>query len=230
MNKASRRWLAAALLVGAALAANGCTPTSLGYLLMLGQDPMIDPMCPLTDKDNKNKEVKVVIIVDGGVNFSPELAQVDQVLATKLADILRERCKTNKEKVTVVPSFKVEAFRQRQRDWRSLSAQEIGKHFGADYVINLDIGKMSLYEEKSRSSFYRGRAEIAIKVIKVNAPEGEGLYYSKEYVCQEYPRAYPVETTSFGVGVFRQQFLNHVAEELSREFTAYPSERKYDMH
>jgi hypothetical protein len=219
--------LAAALLVGTALAANGCSPGSLGALLMLGQDPKIEAECKLADS---RKEIKVVVVVDGGMNFSPELGQIDHQLASKLTDVLRERFKANNERVSVVPSYKVEAFRQRQLDWRGLSAQEIGKHFDADYVINLDITKISLYLEKSASSFYRGRAEIAVKVLAINAPDGEGLKFSKDYVCQEYPRSRPIETSEIGVGIFRAQFLNHVSQELSRYFTAYPSEKKYEMN
>jgi len=226
MKTPSRRWLGAALLVGAALAVTGCSTASLGFLLMMGQDPKVTPDCPLAER---GKEVKVVVIADAGSNYSPELGEIDRLLSAKLVEILRERFKVNKEKVEVVPTFKVDAFRQRQLDWRSLSAQEIGKHFGADYVINLDIAKVSLYEEKSQQTLYRGRAEIAVKVINVKAPEGEGEKFSRDYVCPEYPKAYPVEAT-ISVGIFRTQFVSYVAEELSRYFAAFPAERRYDMH
>jgi hypothetical protein len=213
-----------ALLVGAALTANGCTPGSLGYLLTLGQDMKIPPQFALAES---GKEVKVVIVADAGMNFSPELSDIDKLLATRFIEVLGERCKANKENVKIVPAYKVDAYRQRQLDWRSVSAQAIGKYFGADYVINLDISKISLFEEKTRQ-LYRGRAEIAVKVIKVNEPDGEGLKYQSDYVCPEYPRTYPVDAT-LSIGIFRSQFLAYVAEELSRYFTAYPSEKKYEM-
>jgi hypothetical protein len=212
--------------MGAAFTGIGCSPGALGALLMLGQDFKVQPKCDLA---KSRQDVKVVVVADAGLNFTPEVAHVDKILATKLADVLSQRYKENKDRITVVPSFKVEAYRQSKLDWRTLSAQEIGKHFDADYVINLDIAKISLYMEKSAASFYRGQAEIAVKVIDVKAPDGEGLKFSEDYVCQEYPRAAPVETTSISVGIFRAQFLNHVAGEISHYFAAYPSEKRFDM-
>jgi hypothetical protein len=227
MARSSCRWPWAALFVGWVFVVTGCNPAALTYLLMLGEEPKIAAECPLY-KDRK--EAKVAIVADAGVNYSPELGQVDRQLSERLADVLRERFKANGEKVTIIPPHKVFAFKERQRDWRTMSLQEIGKHFEADYVINLDISSMGLFEEKSRSSFYRGRTEISVKVVNVNKPEGEGLEWGRDYVCQEYPRAFPVETTSMSLGTFRGQFINYVAESLSHYFTSYPSEQKYKMN
>jgi hypothetical protein len=225
MKKLSRQWLWTALLIVAPLATSGCTPGSIGFLMALGQDALVAPECPLA---KPGKEIKVVVVADAGMKFEPELNDVDKHLSARLVETLRESYKVSKEKVEVVPAFKVEAFKQRQLDWRNVSPQEIGKHFGADYVINLDIIRMSLFEEKTRQ-LYRGRAEICVKVLEMNAPEGEGVKFSKDFICPEYPRVSPVDVGGLSVSIFREQFLRVVAEEISHSVSSYPAERKHNM-
>ena len=59
---------------------------------------------------------------------------------------LQAAFKPNKEKVTVIASNKVERYKDSHPDWQAISAVAIGKHFRADYVIELEVESVSLYE------------------------------------------------------------------------------------
>ena len=67
----------------------------------------------------------------------------------------------------MVSASKVDEFKNRHADWRTMPLDEIGSHFNADYVIDLEINKLSLYEVGSYNQIYRGRTEISINLCDV---------------------------------------------------------------
>jgi hypothetical protein len=203
-----------------AAACAGCNLASLPYFLMLGSEPTVKAQCKLAS-DDKDKEVKVVILTSCGLDAQPEFLRVDHELSLKLYRQLQEGFKQNKEKVTLVPVSHVEKYKDEHNNWRSPA--EVGKYFEADYVINLTIGSISLYEQGSSRMLYRGHAEIHIDVLDVSKAS-EGPIYEEEYSV-DYPRRGPIPA---GVGAgegnpaqFRLQFLNLVAKQLSWRFTAH---------
>jgi hypothetical protein len=104
---------------------------------------------------------------------------------------------------------------------------DVGKHFQADFVIDLEIGNLSLYEPGSANQLYRGQVdEINVRVVDVEKPE-EGPIYEEAYSCS-YPKTRgPVPVTDGNARGFRQAFLSHIAKELSWRFTAHPTDDDY---
>ena len=221
-----RRQLGGVILV-ALLCTAGCNPQMLAYILEAGSEPMHDPDFPLTSKDAKKKDpVKVVILTSAPLETREELMGVDRELSQLVSRFLSEGCQRNKENVLVASNSKIQKFKDDHPNWKSLSLDDIGKQFNADYVIDLEINNITLYQEGSRNTLFRGRAEISITVADIHRP-GDDPIFQKEYTTL-YPGArgeVPVSDTN--LDKFRRDFLIKVATELSWYFTAHPIEDDY---
>jgi hypothetical protein len=213
-------WRLAALIL-TATACFGCNLLSLPFFLATGMDPKHEPKCKLASTE-KDKEVRLVLIAYSGMETRPEFLRVDRELTTLLARELLKGFKENKEKVTIVAPSKIEKYKDEHPNWRTLGAAEIGKYFDADYVIDLEIESLSLYEPGSGNQLYRGRGSIAIAVADVSKPDEDPMY--REVYTAEYPKARgPVPVGDGNANQFRQLFLAQVAKELSWRFTAHPT-------
>lgn len=220
MTTPSYRWRLAGLIL-AGILTTGCNPLTLPYFLMLGAGNPLPPECKLADKD-KNKEVKVVILGYSSLETRPEFLRVDTELSSMLAKRIQEGAKENKEKITVIAPSKVQKYKDEHPNWHALGAEEIGKHFDADYVIDMAIDSITLYEPGSHNQLFRGRAEISLSVIDLHQP-GEEPMYRKEYTT-EYPKTRgPIPNDGSGTSTqqFRLTFLTHVATDLGWLFTAH---------
>lgn len=221
--------LLSGLMLGAALALfAGCNVLSVPFFLF-GPEPKIDPTLKKIASDEKNKEVKVVIVTYLGADIRPETSRADRELNDLLAQQLKEGFKENDEKVTVISPRKVVEFQNQHPDWKSsMDPEEIGKHFGADYVIYLEIEELSLLKKNSLNQLYQGQARIAVSLLDVKDHENSTL--PKEFEC-----TYPNEAKGGVVMVepgtshagFRQAFLTDVAKRLSWYFTAHTTKSDY---
>ena len=205
----------------------GCNLMALPFFLIPGTEPTHEAKCKLVPHD-KEKPVRVVIVSSSGLETRPEFMRVDRELGRLLYAQLEEGFKKNKERVNLVAISQVEKYKDEHPNWHSLSPEEIGKHFSADYVIDLEINAVTLYEQGSANTLFRGHAEISIDVVDAHKP-ADGPFYKEEYTI-DYPRARgPIPATEGNVPQFRQRFLNVIARELSWRFTAHLVEDDFRM-
>jgi hypothetical protein len=210
-----------------AVCCTGCDPGSLAYFFMPEAKHPAE-MKRLTTEDNA-KEVRVVILVSNGnaLDLRRELLQSDRQLAESLARQLVELCKTNEEKIAVVSPRKVEEFKNSHPRWNVLDDREIGRFFHADYVIEVTINALSLFEKGSANQLYRGQANLSVALVDVNNPGAPPE--QREFSCV-YPSdakgPVPVGSDS-GPLQFRQAFLGYVAKRLSWFFSPYPPREGY---
>jgi hypothetical protein len=210
-----KRW--AGLIVLLVLVTAGCNPFTMPFFLLGGLDPKYDPDFRLA---NDKKDVKVVILTYCPLEMRPELAGADRELTSLLSQHLQSESKANKETIHVVSNSKLQRFKDEHPNWKALSPGEIGKYFDADYVIDLEITALTLYEQGSNNQLFRGRAGVSVAVIEV-AKAGEEPVFRKEYDC-EYPRTRgPVPISDSNPQKFRLEFLTRVATDLTWLFTAH---------
>jgi hypothetical protein len=224
MTSSWHRWSLAGLILIVVLG-TGCNMMSLPFFLMPGMEPKSEPKCRLAS-DDKEKKVKVLILASRGLETRPEFVNVDRDLSRLLTLQLQEGFKNNKENVSVMSPSRVENYKDRHSNWRSMSPEEIGETFrGGDktsswYVINIEIDSISLYEQGSANQLFHGRADLSLDVVDLNKP-GEGPIY-RESCTVEYPKVSgPIAASDSNVLQFRQRFLNVVARELSWRFTSH---------
>jgi hypothetical protein len=213
-------WLLASLIL-ASLAGFGCNLLALPFFLMTGMDPKLPPKCRLAS-DDKERTVRILIMASNGLETRPEFLRVDQEICSMLARNLEKGFKDNKEKVLVVPVGKVSKYKDEHPNWRAMGPTEIGKYFDADYVIDLEIEQLTLFEPGSGNQLYRGRGTVSISVSEVSKPDEDPMY--RETYTVEYPRTRgPIPVGDGNAQQFRQLFLNQLAKELSWRFTAHPT-------
>jgi hypothetical protein len=218
-------WLWAAIFLGSTGLVIGCNPQTLNFLLMPFVDDKEQPKCKLASPDKK--EVMVAIVTTfASMETRPEMLPIESELSDRLAAEMRKRAAANKEKIKFIPTAKVRSL-MNQAAGNTLSSQEIGRKLKADFVINLEINSISLYEKGSFNQLFRGKTEIELTCVDVNKPSGEATPFKDIYV-REYPGARgPVDAGNSSVLEFRTKFLDVLAQDLARYFIAYsPDENR----
>jgi hypothetical protein len=214
------------ILLGLACMVVGCGPSSLAFLFLPFVDDRIEPKCKLAKAD---KEIKIVIASRfQNIEVRPDLQPADRELADALASELRKRFKLNKEKAQIEPIQRVQPHLAKLKEWTAASLIPIGEQFQADYVIALEIEKMSLLMPSSFDSFYKGNADIHVRVYDVHQPAIDAELLRQSFHC-EYPNVKTITPSDMNAAGFRALFNNRMARDLARWFTAYPSDEKFDI-
>lgn len=202
-----------------AVANIGCNPFNLAYFLTGGPESKIDPEHKLAQRD---REVTVLILPYSTADVQTDQMGIDRQIGNLVVRQLADRCRVNKEKVKVIPMHRVEKFKSDNPGWKSMGAAEIGRHFMADYVVDLEVGKFTLYEPGSRRQLYKGNAKIDIVLLDVHKPlEGEVL---KRSISVEYPKSKGPQSVDIDSNTdrFRDQFVTRIASEICWLFTTHP--------
>jgi len=222
----ARFWLFMALVLAVSGSLVGCNPQMLNFVLMPFVDDKEPPKCKLASPDKK--EVTVAIITSfAGLETRPEMMPIESELSERVAAEMRKLAKESKEKIQFVSSSKVRGIMNQDASG-SLSRQDIGQKLKADFVIDLQINSMTLFEKGSSNTLFSGRTEIVVTCMDVSKPRGEGVIFQEIY-----PRVYPgargpIDAGSSSVLEFRTQFLNVISQELARYFLPYQAIRRMD--
>jgi hypothetical protein len=166
----------------------------------------------------KKKDISVLVLSYSGRQIPPDYAGADRVLAAKFVRKLDETFKMNKERVTIVPMLEVEKFKRKNEDWRGMTAAEIGKKFKVDYVIDMELDQLSLFEPGTREILH-GHCRIPIAIIDVERDGGD------PFDREEYEVEYPGNGQSIPVDMetnperFKQKFFDKIAKDLTKLFT-----------
>lgn len=228
MTTTTRRWLLAASLILATGLGTGCNVLELPFFLM-GPEPKKEASLKRIASDDKQKEVKLVLVAYSGLETRPEFIQADRQLTELLAKHLRELFEYNKERVTVVSPRKVEEYKSNRPNWhQELDPAQIGRHFRADYVAFLDINDLGLFEKGSINKLYRGQADITVTLVDVNVKDD---YPERKEFTHTFPGAAkgPIPVDDMSLIQFRQLFLAAVARRLAWYFTSHPTARDFEM-
>jgi hypothetical protein len=195
----------------------GCNPLAT-IAFLTHKDTPTPAKYPLIPKDGSKKEkeeVKVALFVSQGTGLSYEFVGAENTVASELARKLEDLAKENKQKVTVLPSSKVNEFKFKNPTWKQMHASAWGKSLGVDYVLEVHLEKMRLYQQGSKDQLYEGRAEVPWYLYEVEAGAVEPKY-------DVYPFSYPKtgfrDATSIPVGTFRKMFLERLAVEIAQQF------------
>jgi hypothetical protein len=217
-----RGWLA--LVAGAAGAFTGCDMGSLAYFLR--PEPRMEARMRCLPSDNEKKVPKVAILTWSAMETRAEFIHADRQLSELLARHITELAKAADEHVAFVPQRKVEELKNNNPNWRSMDMAEIGRRFGADYVVCLEINGLSMYEPGMANQLYRGRANLNVSLTDVNRPD--------EVMQEVFSCTYPSEARGpvpvdldMSPPQFRQAFLHDVAKRLSWYFARYPKRETY---
>lgn len=219
MSLLARMRIATALLV-VALFSIGCNPLTGAYFLMFGVDDKTPAEFRIA---GEGKTTKHVMVLTSMLSESrAELLGVERQLTSKLSRQLEMDCKANKEKIQIVPAHKVEEFKANNPTWKTMTMTEIGRLFDVDYVIDVEMADVSLFERDSRKTLFLGRSALTVRVIDVAKSCDEGPVHQKQLNVQ-YPKArgpIPVDD-DMTVQRFRELFVQRIAQDVSGQLTAH---------
>lgn len=228
-TKRNRRLLAGLVVLLAA--GFGCNPLLAPFYFFGGVTDSKEPpdfqLYTTAKRDKKKKEIKIVILPYRSKTLSPDFIGKERSLATAFVRQLTERFAANKEHVKIVSIHDVEKFKSEHQDWRTMKACEIGPHFNADYVIDMDVLDLSLFERKSHGMFFNGYCRISLTVKDVDK-DGEEPLFTREYAMQ-FPKQGPrVADLDDSVDKFQQDFFAQVATRLCWALTPHPTTERCD--
>jgi hypothetical protein len=217
------RWVIVALglLAGFSL---GCSPASLAMLVLPWMPNNVDPDYKLFAKD---KEITLVLLV----NFAqppihPDHVSVKDELPDHVAQFFRKRCQENKHKIKIVSQVEARSQEQRLKAEGTYSPDELGKHFKADFVLELNVQSCSLYEKNHFPKAFRGVVEMSVHLHKLNAKDEDDFHRDLKL---EFPTGLrePIDSGSTNPTAFRRMFLTKVARDVTKLFIAFPADEKH---
>ncbi len=175
----------------------------LGYLI--GGPPSIEPdFDVMTNQSMSDKDVSVCVVAFAPTELKWDFPKIDHELAKYVAYRLVEH------DIKVVNPDQVKAWLNEHPDWDK--AEEIGKAFGCNYVIYIDMNDFHLYEENS-TTLYRGRSECYISVFEMDEDGYGDKIYSKE-VNSKYPIRAPRSTSELSLDTFKREYLSRLSKEI----------------
>lgn len=207
MSRAKIIWQRRAILGGLlALLATGCTPGALGYLL---SDDKRQPEIPLPAKAGK-EVVTVAILASASPTLGIDFAGAERELAALIGKRMSDETAKNDVPIKIVEASKVQRLKSAPgRDWRTANPAALGKELGADYVLDLTLTGMSMYQPEYGHEFYQGRASLQVVVYDTDKPDSPLQDYVHNTMTPEKSTA--AVTPSF----FRRTFVSQVATEVA---------------
>ena len=219
--------------VGVGLAATGLGCGGMNPFLMLdyalsGGKATTPAEFPLTPPDKK-KDARVVILVSSKTGLPPDLTGVDKMLNAELIRLLADYTKLNEERVQVLKMPALDKFRDETPNWRSANPYDIGKKFEADYMIDVEIQEMDLFNPGSRGQWLQGRATISVNAYDLNKPLKEAAA-KWEFPINFPQHGYEREVESRAqVSTFRMEFVQRIASNVAVKFSATDTQRKRNI-
>lgn len=203
----------------AAVMSIGCNPLNIAAFIF-ARDEKVPAPYPLVFKEGpkKDKEEIVVALLPqvAPASSDPRFASTANELADKLSRQLPELAKENKDKrkVKVLSQVQVNKFKMANPTWKQMGAGEIGQKLGADFVLEIWLDQMRLYQPRSDNSIYEGRVEAFVSIYEIGADGGE--LKDKYPLSFSYPKtarsveAYPSESA------FKALFIENLATEIAK--------------
>ena len=193
----------------------GCNPlATIGFLTY--KDPVKPAKYPLVSKEGPKKdkeEIKVALFVSQGSGQSFEFAGAEATIASEMARVIPELAKENKQKVVVIKPADVNKFKMTHPTWKDMHASAWGKALSADYVLEIHLDKLRLYQPGSLNQLYEGRGEVSVFMYDVEDGVTEPRSYVHNYL---YPKTGVRPADALPVGAFRKEFLERLAVELAQ--------------
>ncbi len=219
LRRGGARWVVAAGLF--AVAAAGCSPTSLWWLMNSGNDKKA-PEIPLPPKEGK-KEVTVAILASASptLGMDPSFAGAERELAGLIGTRMVEETKEDRHPIRVIDQSKVEKLKlSSPQDWRAVNPAVIGKQLGADYVIDLTLTGMSIFQPEYGQELYQGRANVQVVVYDTAHPEKPFQDYIHPSIGEQ------KSTAGISPVGYRKWFIGKVATEIAHRHIPYVAVRE----
>ena len=204
----------------------GCGPSLLWFLNRGDEFRDPKPECKLAPKEGKKTvTVAVVVSAPNSILGDQSMVGIDRDLETKIAGKLVELSTYSKETViTVVDSSKVDRLRLEDPNlWNTASLSDIAKKLGADYLLDVTLSSISLYDKQTGREICRGKATVEVAVYDA---VGKGKPVAQYPHSSEAPLR---DTSALPVHLYRNKFLDSLAMEIAMKHVRYKAELERNL-
>lgn len=216
MNRRRLTWAALTLLT--VLSSLGCSLSTLGYIF--SGDGTVQPITPLPAKKGKDAvTVAILANADPTLGMDPAFAGAERELVALIGKKMAEGTVKEDHPVKVVEASKIEKLRAKAGGgWQNPAA--LGQQVGADYVIDLTLKSMSIYQPEYGREFFQGRANVQVVVYDTEKPDDVYQeYYHNEIAPQK-------STAGASPAGYRLMFLNQLGQSIAFRHIPHVSTRQ----
>lgn len=213
-----RKRLATIVCAAALLIPNSGCQIIIGVMMLLQGFPQeTADFKKMTGKSLAEKGKKTIVLATCPDSARSESPSLDVDLISQLSRRLKAH------EVNIIDAHKVATWIDDNggiEEDTELSA--IGRKFGADYIVLVNLENFSIYEENSRQ-LYRGRSNGLVIVVEM---QGEGKQkiakkiYSKPF-STNYPAHQPISADTERREVFLMRYMDRLAQQLAQHFHDY---------
>ena len=206
----------------------GCNPQMLTLALLPFDDGKQQPEYKLFAE---KKEITIAIATSfARAQTDPDLQGADSELADDLETSFRLRCGENKHKIKFIPHAEVRSQQLKQSFSRDGNPVALGKSLKADYVLDVTINSLKLYDKIYGAKMFRGRGDLTINLYKMDVKDGSHRVFSKEYT-RVHPREDrpSIDAGASSAAAYRNLYVGKIASEVSRMFIAFDEREKKTM-
>ena len=207
-----RRCAACLAMASLLWALSGCSLFVMAGKMFFGDPEKTAAFRGVTDVDLTKGDKSVLIVATTPESAKQDNPGVDVSIVEEVSRTLRSKG------VKVYPSRKVLTWVD-DRGGRWGDADEIAAAFDADYIVEIDVDRLSHREENSPDLF-RGHAVgnvHAYEVVKSGGGRVASPVFSREFTCT-YPTHHPKQAHQISEQTFRQQFLERVCRHVAQLF------------
>lgn len=205
-----RRRALGLLLAGCLASLSGCSLFVMAGKMFFGDPQMTSPFKMASGVDLAKSGGRVVVICTTPESTKMEFPSLDYDLQEGLIQRLRRR------KIDVIDPDSVASYLDDNGgDWSDRVA--LAEHFGADYIIHVNLDSFS-FRELDSANLFRGRAtgEVFGYAYRrgergVSCPE---VFHSD--FSSVFPQSHPISDSQLSAKVFSKQYLDRVATQLAQ--------------
>jgi hypothetical protein len=118
----------------------------------------------------------------------------------------------DKKKIRAISTTQVDKFKTANPNWKAMNPSDIGQKLGADFVLDVEMSKMRLYQPNTgQEKIYEGRADIAVTIYEVGVEGGVRDYP----ITFSYPKGMPRDASVMSESEFKKEYIAHLAVEIA---------------
>ena len=223
MNRSKAgKWYCRAVWAGLVVVASiGCNPLNT-IAFMFAKDEKVLARYPLVfakDGPKKDKdEVVVLLLPHVAPGTAPTFFNTERELVAELARIMPDMAKENKNKLKlkILSPALVDKFKTANPNWRKLNAMEVGQKLSADFVLEIELKGLQLYQPNTgQEKIFEGRGEVTVNIYEIDA---EGGTFKDSYpISFAHPRDRIVRSSlSMSESEFKKQYIEGLAQEIAQ--------------
>jgi hypothetical protein len=202
------RWLRIGILAALACGAGGCQQGRYLTYLLFGGDTQ-DVKAEFNGLSDKT--VAVIVFAEKSVQF--EYSDVQLSVSARVTGELVK----NVKKIKAVDPRRILKYQDENVYWDEKDKTELGKLFGADYVLFIALVEYSTREPGS-VNLYRGRITAQVSLYKVGMPERTARVWQDKDVRVVYPEHDVTGQPQENDRVIREKTEADFAEKLGKKF------------